>query len=207
MIYVVSSRDAGRYVALFDQVYRLRHKVFAEELGRSDLAQGLERDQSERPDMVHHICMRGGEAVGCLCVLPTVGPHVSSCGSSRLSHTRFPRGLDTYEQTRYCVAREHRTERTGAGAELVTGLVEWGLACRVNKIIAEMDTAWLLRAMQLKFKVNALHAQAKGGKDRVATLIEFDASVLEALRAYRKHKDPVVSFLGEHKDRRLAMPV
>ena len=39
MIYVVSGQDAGRYSALMEQVYRLRHKVFAEELGRLDPAE------------------------------------------------------------------------------------------------------------------------------------------------------------------------
>jgi acyl-homoserine lactone synthase len=209
MIYVVSGQDAGRYSTLMDQVYRLRHRVFAEELGRFDLAsaEGLERDQFERPDAVHHIWSRAGKVAGYLRLLPTVGPHVPSSISANTCSGRFPRGLDTYELTRYCVAREWRDEGCGIGSELIAGLAEWGLACRVNKVIAEMETAWLFRAMQLKFKVSALHAQLAAGKERMAMLIEFDASVLEAIRAYRKHWDRVVSFLGEHEAKRPAMTV
>jgi acyl-homoserine lactone synthase len=197
MIYVLSGQDAARYASLMDQVYRLRHRVCAEELGRADLAKtcGFERDQSERPDSVHHIWVRGGEVAGYLRMLPTVGPRTRT----RAASARFPRGLDTFELTRYCIAPAWREEGCGTASELIAGLVEWGLACRVNKVIAEMATAWVFRALQLKFKISALHAE---GDERVAMLVEYDASVLEGIRAYRKHWEPVVVFLGEHEAKR-----
>jgi acyl-homoserine lactone synthase len=46
MIYIMSGQDAARYPALMEQVYRLRHQVFVEELGWSDLVNAGGLDHS-----------------------------------------------------------------------------------------------------------------------------------------------------------------
>ena len=209
MIYVVSGQDAGRYSALMEQVYRLRYRAFAEELGWKVLAntEGLERDQLERLDAVHLIAVRCGRVAGYQRMLPTVGPHVPSSVSSK----QLPRGLDTYELTHYCVApacREGGCVTCSAGSELVAGFVEWGLACKVNKVIVEFEAVWLLRSLQLGFQVKSPRAQTRtANQQAVATLLEFDTATLQAIRDYRKHWDPVVSFLGEHESKRLTTAV
>ncbi len=211
MIYVVSGQDAGRYSTLMEQVYRLRYRASAEELGWIDLTDthGLERDQFNRPDAVHHICVRHGKVAGYQCMLPTVGPHVQTDFSPRQG--QIPRGLDTYELQHYCAAPACRNEACGncvIGSELVAGFVEWGLACKVNKVIIEFETAWLLRALQLKFQVQPLHARpGTANRQPVATLLEFDEATLQAVRDYREHWAPVVSFLGEHEGKRPLMTV
>jgi acyl-homoserine lactone synthase len=209
MIYILSGYDAARYPALMEQVHRLRHQVFVEELGWSDLASpdGLERDQFDRPDVVHHICERDGKVVGYQRMLPTVEPHLLSDVFPELCQGPLPRGLDTYELTRYCVAPSYREGRRGVssvGSELMAAFVEWGLACNVNKVIIEFETIWVLRSLQLKFLVRPLGFETKIGKQQiVATLLEFNRSTLQAIRDYRKHWTPVVSFLGEHQGERL----
>ncbi len=209
MIYVVSGQDAERYSALMEQVYRLRYRAFAEDLGWKVLAntEGLERGQLERPDAVHLIAVRCGRVAGYQRMLPTVGPHVQSGVSSK----QLPRGLDTYELTHYCAAPTCSTNSCstcGAASELIAGFVEWGLACKVNKVIVEFETVWLLRALQLHFQVRSLRAQTRTGNQQfVATLLEFDAATLQAIREYREHWGPVVSFLGEHEGKRLALTV
>ena len=85
----------------------------------------------------------------------------------------------------------------GAASELIAGFVEWGLACRVDKIIVAFKTYWLRRALQLKFKVRPLCAGNKSG-NQLPALLEFNPATLQAVRDYRKHENPVVSFLGEH---------
>jgi len=213
MIYVVSGQDAAHYPALMEQVHRLRHQVFVDELGWSDLASpdGLERDQFDRPDAVHHICVREGKVVGYQRMLPTVEPHLLSDVFPELCQGPLPRGLDTYELTRYCVAPAYREGRRGVssvGSELMAGFVEWGLACRVNKVIIEFETIWVLRALQLKFLVRPLGFETQIGKQQiVATLLEFNRATLQALRDYRKHWTSVVTFLGEHEGEHMAMAV
>ena len=48
---------------------------------------------------------------------------------------------------------------------------------------------------------------APANQQAVATLLEFDTATLRAIRDYRKHWDPVVSFLGEHESKRLTTAV
>jgi acyl-homoserine lactone synthase len=192
-----------------EQVYRLRYRAFAEDLGWKVLAntEGLQRDQLERPDAVHLIAVRCGRVAGYQRMLPTVGPHVPPGVSSK----QLPRGLDTYELTHYCAAptcSKNSCSTCGAASELIAGFVEWGLACKVNKVIVEFETVWLLRALQLRFQVKSLRAQTRTGNPQlVATLLEFDAATLQAIREYREHRGRVVSFLGEHEGKRLALTV
>ncbi len=213
MIYIVSGRDIKQYPELSEQVHRLRHEVFVEELGWSDLASadGLERDQFDRPDAVHHICVRDGKVAGYLRMLPSVEPHLLSDVFPGLCEGPLPRGLDTYEMSRYCVAPAYREGRRGVssvGSELMAGGVEWGLACGVSKIVTEVETIWVLRWLQLKFLVRPLGFETQIGKQRiVATLLEFNRSTLQTIREYRKHWTPVVSFLGELQEERMAMAV
>lgn len=213
MIYIISGQDLQHYPALMEQVQRLRHQVFVEELGWSDLTRpdGLERDQFDRPDAVHQICMRDGEVAGYQRMLPTVKPHLLSDVFPNLCEGALPRGLDTYELTRYCVAPSYREGRRGVssvGSELMAGGVEWGLACGVGKVVAEVEPIWVLRWLQLKFLVQPLGFETKIGNQRiVATLLQFNRATLDAIREYRKHWMPVVEFLGEYQEERMAMAV
>ncbi len=196
-----------------EQVYRLRHQVFVEELGWSDLikSDGIERDQFDRADAVHQICVRDGKVAGYQRMLPTVKPHLLSDVFPELCEGPLPRGLDTFELTRYCVAPSYREGRRGVssvGSELMAGFVEWGLACRVNKVIIEFETIWVLRALQLKFLVRPLGFETQIGNQKiVATLLEFNRATLQSIREYRKHWTQVVTFLGEHEEERVAMAV
>jgi acyl-homoserine lactone synthase len=213
MIYILSGQDAKRYPALMEQVHRLRHHVFVRELGWSGLDSpgGLERDQFDRDDAVHHICVRDGKVAGYQRMLPTLEPHLLSDVFPELCQGPLPRGLDTYELTRYCVDPAYREGRRGVssvGSELMAGFVEWGLACGVDKVIIEFETIWVLRSLQLKFLVRPLGFETKiGNQQIVATLLEFNRGTLQAIRDYRKYWGQVAEFLGEHQEQRMAMAV
>lgn len=211
MILVISGADAIRYPELMRQVYKLRHDVFVGELGWTDLASpdGMERDQFDHPDAIHHLCMRGDEVVGYQRMLPTLQPHLLSDVFPELCEGPCPRAIDTFELTRYCVAPAHREGRRGVssvGSELMAGFVEWGLASKVNKVIIEFETIWVLRALQLKFLVRPLGFETQIGKQKiVATLVEFNAATLRAIRDYRGQHAGVARYLGELETAPLAM--
>lgn len=203
MIYVLAGTDACLYPDLMDQVYRLRHDVFVDELDWSDLRRddGREIDVFDTPDAVHQIAVRDGKVVGYQRMLPTTKPHLLSDVFPELCQGERPNSLDTYELTRYCVHPAHRTGRRGVssvGSELMAGFVEWGLASGVPNVIIEFETIWVLRALQLKFLVQPLGYETQIGKQNItATKVTFNHATLAKIREQRGHFEPVVTYLGQ----------
>lgn len=202
MIYVIAGSDTAKFSDLMHQVHRLRHQVFVEELGWSDLASpdGLERDQFDTPDAIHHIAVRDDRVVGYQRMLPTMKPHLLSDVFPHLCEVEPPRAQDTYELTRYCVAPAQRTGRRGVssvGSELMAGFVEWGLSTGVRNVIIEFETIWVLRALQLRFLVQPLGYETQIGRQTItATKVSFNTGTLAKIREYRDFHAPVITCLG-----------
>lgn len=211
MIHVISGTDVARFPKLMEQVHRLRHQVFVDELGWSDLRSpdGLEKDQFDTPDAVHQIAVRNDKVIGYQRMLPTVKPHLLSDVFPQLCELEPPCALDTYELTRYCVDPAHRTGRRGVssvGSELMAGFVEWGLATNVRHVIIEFETIWVLRALQLRFLVQPLGFETKIGDQKItATKVTFNRATLQAIREYRGHFEPVLTYLGELQAKQTAL--
>jgi acyl-homoserine lactone synthase len=89
-----------------------------------------------------------------------------------------------------------------ARSELIAGLLEWGLACGITKVITAFEPVWVLYAMQLRFCVRPLGLQRKiGGLAVVATELSFDPATLATVRAFRRHSAPVAQFCGQLGER------
>jgi acyl-homoserine lactone synthase len=73
-----------------------------------------------------------------------------------------------------------------AGNLLLSSIVEWGLASGVGKIIIEMNPLWLLRLVQLNFRVTPLGLPQQIGKDSIiAVTAAFDRRTLQKLQEMR----------------------
>lgn len=174
-----------------EEAYRLRHDVFVEEKGWNDLARPDKReiDQFDNDSAVHMICRRDGKVVGYQRMLPTTRPHLLSTVLSTLCEVDQPRGANVWEWTRYCVSKTHRErgrKLSPVANELLSGIVEWGMANGVDSIIIEMEPIWLLRLVQLNFMVTPLGIPRQiDGEDVVAVVAKFDHRTLEMLQAMR----------------------
>ena len=182
-----------------EAAYRLRHDVFVVEKGWQDLARsdGREVDQFDGDDAaIHMVCKRDGRVVGYQRMLPTTGPHLLSTVLSNLCEGNRPSGPNIWEWTRYCVAKTHRErgrKLSPVANELLSGIVEWGLATGVDRIIIEMEPIWLLRLVQLNFLVTPLGIPRQvDGEDVVAVVAHFDGRTLEMLQAMRGDDRPVL---------------
>ncbi|HEU4661684.1 MAG TPA: acyl-homoserine-lactone synthase [Pseudolabrys sp.] len=198
MIHLVDAENIQNYRAEMDQAYRLRHQVFVEESKWEELRKpdGREIDQFDDGRALHMLYIRDGAVLGYQRMLPTTRPHLLSDVLSDLCEDERPVGPEVWEWTRYCVSRPHR-ERGRAlspiANSLLSGIVEWGLATGVTTIIIEMDPIWLLRLVQLYFRVTPLGLPRRyGPSDVVAVTAKFDSRTLARLREMRGDTNSVL---------------
>jgi acyl-homoserine lactone synthase len=199
MIYALSTEELMERPHLWEAVHRLRYQIFVEEMGWDALRRddGLELDQFDHEEAVHHLAIRNGELVGYQRMLPTTRPHLLTDVLSDLCVGESPRGANIFELTRYAVAPGYRDGRRGVssvGSELIAGFVEWGMTRGVDKVIIEFEPMWVLRALQLHFLATPLGYQRTYGRQQVvATLLGFNEHTLRKVRDQRGLFAPVLA--------------
>lgn len=191
MLRIVTVENAKDYQAELEQAFRLRHKVFVEEKGWADLRRedGREIDCFDDEHAVHMVFVAENRVVGYQRMLPSTRPHLLSEILSDLCEGERPVGQNIWEWTRYCVLPEHRERGrmlSPVANALLSGIVEWGLGSGVDTIIIEMNPLWLLRLVQLHFKVTPLGLPRMiGGEETVGVTARFDERTLQRLRETR----------------------
>jgi acyl-homoserine lactone synthase len=197
-IHIVAADNISSYAEAMEQAYRLRHTVFVEEMGWGNLRRpdGREIDQFDDGRALHMLYLEGDRLVGYQRMLPSMRPHLLSSVLPHLCDGDFPVGPHIWEWTRYCVTKEHRDRGrllSPVGNLLLSAIVEWGLENGVSKIIIEMNPIWLLRLVQLHFRVTPLGIPQEDGKDSiVAVTAAFDARTLARLRHVRGDDRPAI---------------
>lgn len=199
MIHIVTAENEHRYRDEMEQVFRLRHKVFVEELGWTNLARpdGREIDQFDTKHAVHMLYIEDKQVLGYQRMLPSTRPHLLSDVMPELCEVERPVGPHIWECTRHCVAPGHRDRGRFASPIaniLLSGIVEWGLANGVTTAIIEIDPRLLLRLVQLHFRMQPLGLPKKiGNQDVVAVTATFDQRTLERLRELRGNRRRVLA--------------
>ncbi|MGX5843638.1 acyl-homoserine-lactone synthase [Mesorhizobium sp. ArgA1] len=191
MLLIITAQNADEYRDELDQAFRLRHKVFVEEKGWTDLHRedSREIDRFDDEHAVHMLFISESRVVGYQRLLPSTRPHLLSNVLSDLCEGTRPVGENIWEWTRYCVEPEHRERGrmlSPVANALLSGIVEWGLNGGVDTIIIEMNPLWLLRLVQLHFRVTPLGLPRMiGGEETVAVTATFDERTLQRLRETR----------------------
>jgi acyl-homoserine lactone synthase len=192
VIHIVTPENDYLYCDEMEQAYRLRHQVFVEELGWTDLAKpdGREIDQFDDKHAVHMLYVEQDKVLGYQRMLPSTRPHLLSELMPELCEGERPVGSHIWELTRHCVERRHR-EKTGRIASptanaLLSGMVEWCLQHGVSTVIVEIEPATLLRLVQLHFRPLPLGLPTRiAGRDTIAATLTFDWRTLARLREMR----------------------
>jgi acyl-homoserine lactone synthase len=199
MIHVVTAENQYHYREEMEQAYRLRHQVFVEEMGWTELAKpdGREIDQFDDKHAVHLLYAEQGKVLGYQRMLPSTRPHLLSDVMPELCEGQRPVGPHIWECTRHCVARGHREKGRVASPianAILSGMVEWGLQSGVSTAIVEIEPTALLRFVQLHFRPMPLGLPRRlGEQDIIAVTLTFDWRTLERLRELRGNRRRVLS--------------
>ncbi|MDX8457887.1 acyl-homoserine-lactone synthase [Mesorhizobium humile] len=192
MLHIVTNENVDLYREDMEQAFRLRHKVFVEERGWSELRRedGREIDRFDNEHAVHMLFMDDdGRVIGYQRLLPSTKPHLLSEVLSSLCEVDRPVGPNIWEWTRYCVEAGHRERGrmlSPVANTLLSGIVEWGVHNGVDTIIIEMNPLWLLRLVQLHFRVTPLGLpRIISGEETLAVTASFDKRTLARLSEMR----------------------
>lgn len=192
MLHVVTNENVHLYREEMQQAFRLRHKVFVEERGWSELRRedGQEIDRFDNDYAVHMLFIEDdSHVIGYQRLLPSTQPHLLSEVLSSLCEVDRPVGPNIWEWTRYCVEAGHRERGrmlSPVANALLSGIVEWGLHNGVDTIIIEMNPLWLLRLVQLHFRVTPLGIpRIVSGEEALAVTASFDKRTLARLTEMR----------------------
>jgi N-acyl-L-homoserine lactone synthetase len=119
MIHVVTPENEHFYRDEMDQAYRLRHKVFVEEMGWKNMAKpdGREMDQFDTKHAVNMLYIEGGNVLGYQRLLPSTRPYLLSEVMPELCEVERPVGAHIWEVSRHCV---------GAGPSLRRAICQSG---------------------------------------------------------------------------------
>jgi acyl-homoserine lactone synthase len=192
MLNIVTPANAYQYQTELDEAFRLRHRVFVDEKGWSDLRRddGRETDRFDDEHAIHMLYTEAGRVIGYQRMLPTTRPHLLSEVMPELCDGQRPVGPNIWEWTRYCVEPEHRERGrmlSPVANALLSGIVEWGLESGVDTIVIEMNPLWLLRLVQFHFRVTPLGVpHLLNGEETVAVTASFDGRTLDRLYETRR---------------------
>lgn len=198
MIHVVTAANFSQYAQEMEEAWRLRHRVFVEGKGWTDLARpdGREIDQFDTASAIHFLLMQGGRLAAYSRLLPTTQPHLLSEIFPHLCLEELPRGPDTYEWTRQAVSPEYRTrgKTHPLTFDLVAGILEWGLAHGVRRLTAQIPMMYLLQILQFHFRTQILGMPAEiEGERIIAVSAEFDTATLMKVNQVRGNSRSVLA--------------
>jgi acyl-homoserine lactone synthase len=197
MIHIVTPENEYYYRDEMEQAFRLRYRVFVEERGWRALAKpdGLEIDQFDNEHAVHMLYIEHGTVLGYQRMLPTTRPHLLSEVMPELCEGEHPVGAHIWEWTRFCVERGLREKGRAVCPitnMLLAAAVEWGMECGISKLIIETNPTWLLRMIQLHFRLMQLGLpHTMQGQDIIAVIISFDSRTRARLQEMRGIKKKV----------------
>lgn len=178
-VHVIGADNRSIYGDVLEQTFRLRHEIFVDERGWSDLARpdGREIDQFDDDAATYLVALDGEKVVGGMRLYPSLLPHMMTEVFGHLCADSVPRAPDIYEVTRYFVVKERRFGRTDC--LLMAAVQEYCLGADISAMTAVVEMWWLPRWQQAGFVTRPLGLPTPiEGEDCLAVEIEIRADTL-----------------------------
>ena len=143
MIDLITSQNAHMHRGLLSQMYRLRHRVFKEQLGWNvQSVNGEERDEFDRPDTAYLIATDASRrVVGAWRLLPTTKPYMAATVFRQLfDDCAPPESRAVWECSRFVVEPPERRMTVGGidatTASLLVAITEFAVTYGVREIVS-----------------------------------------------------------------------
>jgi acyl-homoserine lactone synthase len=193
-IYIINEKNKHFYKDILEQSFRTRYEIFVGERGWKALERpdGRDIDEYDRPETTYLLAVDQGKVVGGQRLFPTTRPHMLSEVFPHLAAVKgVPVSTDTFEWTRYFVVKERRSGRTDC--RLLAAVQEYALGMGISQLTAVIETWWLPRFQEAKFKVHPLGLPALvEGAWSVAVRIDVSVETLSHVKKFAGIKGSVL---------------
>jgi N-acyl-L-homoserine lactone synthetase len=145
-VHVVTTANRGLYTRELERMHRLRHQVFVDELGWTELASedGLEIDDFDSDDAVYLLACENGECHGSVRMLPTWRRSMlKEVWPEFVTADERAAGPDIWEWTRWCpgvIAKRHELVR--ARKALFLAALEYAGSRNIKTYITFCETRY-----------------------------------------------------------------
>lgn len=201
MIYVIDRFNRYAFSTQLEDMYRVRHRIYAgrrrwKAIERPD---GRDIDQFDTADTIYFLGLDdAGVVTSGLRLNPTTKPH--------LINTLFPHAVTLadipvddriYEITRYFVVPERlpRLARRTAAGELITAMLEYGLAMGLTHISLLCDSFFMTTMLEMNWKVRSLGLPTPYAEGTcIAVIFPVDEDAIANTRKTRSIDGPVFTY-------------
>jgi acyl-homoserine lactone synthase len=202
VIYVIDRHNRDAYGPQLEDMFRARHRIYVGRRGWKALRRpdGRDVDQFDTDDTIYFLGLTAAGAVTSgLRLNPTTKPHlISTLFPHAVTFDSIPVGDDIYEITRYFVVAERlpRTSRRHAGGELITAMLEYGLALGLTHISLLCDAFFMSTMLEMRWKVRSLGLPTPYDEGTcIAVIFEVSQEAIANTRETRGVHGPVFAYL------------
>lgn len=199
---VINQHNAHLFHDELDQMFRLRNRVFVEDMGWGDLnpKNGRERDAFDNPLTTYLLGYSEelNEVVGCMRFLPSLAPTLTSEVFPNLCNFKgVPKSAQFYDCSRFVVDPKtalNMGNQSPVASELYCGMVEFGLSLELEVITCVVDLYWFRYMRSREWDVYPLGLPQKAGKESIIAMgLKPTRQMLEMFRSTRGVSGPVLS--------------
>jgi acyl-homoserine lactone synthase len=199
MIEVVTKENAHLYRDALEQMYRLRHRLFVEQMKWEDLRKpdGREIDQFDNEDAIYLLLIEDGVVTGSHRLLPTTGPHLFSEIFTDMCEQRGRQtGPAIYELNRTGTDPLLPRDRQLQGMRLLlVGLLEFAFSAGIEKLTLLTPLHTLYHCLMAGVTVNPLGLpKLMDGERQAAVAFVTDATSLGNVRDYFYLQESIVRY-------------
>jgi len=197
-VHVVTSANRSLYTEALARMHQIRHQVFVEELGWSDLRSddGLEIDDFDCDEAVYLLACEDGECFGSVRLLPTWRRSMlSEIWPEFVTSDERAAGPDIWEWTRWCpgvIARRHELVR--ARKALLLAALEFAGSRGVKTYITFCETRFLGQFEEIGWRPRplGLPRQTQDGGMAMGVIWDVRADLLAETRRLFRIDEPVL---------------
>lgn len=197
-VHVVTSANRSLYSDALERMHQLRHQVFVEELGWSDLRSddGLEVDDFDGEDAVYLLACEDGECFGSVRLLPTWRRSMlSEIWPEFITSDERAAGPDIWEWTRWCpgiIAKRHELVR--ARKSLFLAALEFAGSRNIKTYITFCETRYFGQLEEIGWSPRplGLPRPTQDGGMAMGVIWDLKANLLGDTRRLFKIDEPVL---------------